>query len=62
MAELFDTLPAASVLRTFVQYLIAFVSTLEAASDVISGKFVRPIVPDNIVCIKFWLSSLKPFH
>ena len=36
MAELVDYLPAALVSRTFVQYLTAFCSRLEAASDVIS--------------------------
>ena len=36
--------------RTFVQYLIAFNSRPEAASDIISGKFGRPIVLDK--CIK----------
>ena len=39
------------VLRTFVQYLIKFYSWLETASDVISGKFVGPIVPDKPVKI-----------
>ena len=38
MAELFNYLPATSVLCTFGQYLIAFCSQLEAATDVISGK------------------------
>ena len=33
----------------FVQYLIAFCSQLEAGSDVISSRFVRPIVPDKYV-------------
>ena len=32
-----------TVLRTFVQYLIAFCSRPEKASDVISGRFVRQI-------------------
>ena len=30
-----------------MQYLIAFFSRLEAASDIISGSFVRPIVSDK---------------
>ena len=47
MAALFDSLPVAPVLRTFVQYLIVFCGRPEAASDVISGKFVRPSVPDK---------------
>ena len=49
MAKLFDSLLAAPVLRTFVQYLIAFCSRLQAAYDVISGVFVRPIVPDKSI-------------
>ena len=32
---------------TFVQYLTAFCSQLEETSDVISGRFVGPVVPDN---------------
>ena len=32
-----------------LQNLIAFCSRLEAASDVISGRFMRPIVPDKNV-------------
>ena len=39
------------VLLTFVQHLITFCSWHEAASDVISGRFVRLAVPDK--CIKF---------
>ena len=38
VADLLDSLPAAPVLRTFVQYLIALCSRLEAACDVISGS------------------------
>ena len=49
MAELFDSLPIAPALRTFVRYLIAFCSRQEAASDVVSGPFVRPIVPDKLI-------------
>ena len=51
MVDLFDSLLAAPALRTFVQYLIAFCSQPEAATDVISGNFVWPIVPDK--CVKF---------
>ena len=51
MVELFDTLLAAPVLRIFVQYLTAFCSRSEAASDVISSTFVGPIVPDK--CVKY---------
>ena len=49
MAELFDSLLVTPVLRTFVQYLIAFCSRQQTASDLISGKFVRLIVPDKYV-------------
>ena len=38
---------AVSVLRTFVQYLIAFCSRLGTASDVIAGKFVELTVTDK---------------
>ena len=41
MAELFDPLPAAPVLRTFVQFLIAFCSRPELDSDIISGVCVE---------------------
>ena len=37
------------VLRTFLYYLIAFCSRRETASDVTSGRFVRPIVHDKPV-------------
>ena len=57
MAELFDSLPAGPVSRTFAQYLIAFCSRLEVASDVVSGRFVTPIVPDK--CVKFGDSCLN---
>ena len=42
-----DRVPAAPVLRTFVQYLIEFCSRPERDSDVISGMCVRPIVDDK---------------
>ena len=42
---------AGPVLRTFVQKLMAFSSRLERVSDVISSRFVRPIVLDK--CVKF---------
>ena len=51
VAELFDSLPAAPVLRTFVQYLIALISRPAAASNVILGCFVGTIAPDK--CVKF---------
>ena len=50
MAELFNSLPEAAVLRTFAQYLIAFCSRLEEASDVISCSFVGLTFPDD--CVK----------
>ena len=50
MAELFYSLAAGPVLRiTFVQNLIAFCSGPEATGDVISGRFMGPVVPDNRV-------------
>ena len=50
MAEFFDSLVATPVLCIrFVQYLIAFCSRLEAASDVIFGTFEGPAVPDKRV-------------
>ena len=50
MAEFFDSLPAANVLRTFVQCLIAACSRRpEAISEVISGRIVRSTVPDERV-------------
>ena len=49
MVELFDSLPAARVLRTFEQYSIAFCSRSEAASNVISVTFMRLIVSDKSV-------------
>ena len=48
MAELFVYLPGPTHLRiTFVQYLIAFRSLPEAASDVISNRFFGSVVPDK---------------
>ena len=41
--------PAEPVLRTFVQYLIAFCSRPETDSDVLAGKFLVSIVPDKLV-------------
>ena len=40
---------AAPVLRTFVQYLAAFCSPPETASDVISAWFVRLTVPHQLL-------------
>ena len=48
-AQLFDSLPAAPVLLTFLQYLVAFSSRLGATigiiSSVLSGWFVGPVIP-----------------
>ena len=44
-------MPTAPVLRTFVQYFIAFCSRPEAASDMSSGRFVRLAVVDK--CVNF---------
>ena len=44
-------------MRTFVQYIITFCSRTEAASDVISGVFVRPVVFDK--SLKFHDPSLN---
>ena len=49
--------PLGPILRTIVQNLIAFSSRPEAASDVISGTVVGPIVPDEPV--KFGDTSLN---
>ena len=49
VTELCASMPTALVLRTFVQHLIAFCSLPEAASNVISGRFVGPIVHDSPV-------------
>ena len=46
VAELCDFLTGWLVLRTFVRYLIAFYSRPETASHVMSGRFVRLIVPN----------------
>ena len=48
-------LPAAPVLSTFLQYLIAFCKRPEASSDLVSSKCVRPIVLD-----KFFLKFGDP--
>ena len=44
-------MPATPILRTFMQYLSAFCSRLEEASDAISGRFVGLTLPDE--CEKF---------
>ena len=49
--------PVGPVLRTFVQYLIAFCSRSEAPGDVISGMFVVPVVLDK--CVKLHEPSLN---
>ena len=40
-------LPVAPILRTFVQYLLAFCSRPEAVSNVICGRFGRLIISDK---------------
>ena len=51
MTELCASIPAIPVLRTSVPYLFAFCSRLEAASEIISGRFVRLAVPYK--CVNF---------
>ena len=64
MAAFLDSLAGGPVLRTFVQYLIAFCSRPETASDVISGRFVGSIVPNkhvtNLVIVA--KTALEKFH
>ena len=50
--------PTRPALRSFVQYLIAFCSQPETASDIIFSRFVGPIVPNKPV--KFHI--FKKFH
>ena len=57
VTELCASVPTTPVLRTFVRYLIAFCSRRDAASDDISGRFVRLAVPDK--CVKFRDPRLK---
>ena len=53
--------PAGPVLCiTFVQYLIAFCSRQEATSNVISSRFVGPVIPDNSVKFGDPLINLSP--
>ena len=44
VTELVDRLAGCTCLRTYEQYLIAFCSRLEAAGDVVSCRFMNPIV------------------
>ena len=53
MAELFNSLPAEPVFRTSVQYLIAFYSRLETASEVVYGRFVRLTIPDKRLTFRY---------
>ena len=66
MAKLFDSLAGQTrfVLRTFVQYLVAFCSRPEASGDVLSGRFGRLIVHDKSVKSSDPCSnhSLEKFH
>ena len=57
MAELFNSLTSRTRFTHFVHHLIAFCNRPEEASDVTSGTFVRPIVPDRYV--KFRYPRLK---
>ena len=43
VAELFESFPASPVLRTFVQYLIAFCSRLERATDALSSRYIEQV-------------------
>ena len=52
VAELFDSLPASPVLRTFAQYLLTFCSRPDAERNAISGRLVRFIVPDKYVKLR----------
>ena len=58
VTELCTFVQVATVCRTSLQYLIAFCSQLEAASDVISGRFVRLALPDSSV--KFMTLNCSP--
>ena len=49
--------PAGPVLRTFAQYLVAFCTRLEAASDIISGVAVGQVLMD--IRVKFGDSRSK---
>ena len=44
----------------FVQYLIAFCSRRETASDVLSGRFVGPIFSNK--CVKFRYPRLNRYR
>ena len=58
--ELFNSLPTETVLRTFMHYSITFCSRLEAASDVISGAFMRQhIVHKAVKFVDHWLNSSR---
>ena len=60
MVELIDSLSGRTVLRNFVQYLIAFCCQPEATGGVISGRFVRPVVFDK--CVQFRDHRLNRFR
>ena len=47
--EVLNSMPAGSVICTFMQYSITFCSQPEAASDVIYGVFVRQSIVDEVV-------------
>ena len=50
LTELFDALSVLFVLRTFIKYSVAFRNRVETDADVMSGMFVRLVVPDMAVC------------
>ena len=47
--DLFDSLLIGPVLRTFLQYSVAFCSRLKADIYVISSAFVRLVIPEKVV-------------
>ena len=49
VTELCGSMPTASFQRTFVHYLIPFCSRPEAASGIMFGNFVEPVVSDKRV-------------
>ena len=47
--EFINSLAGRTRFCTFVQYFIAFCSSLEAATNVILCSFVGPVVPDLVI-------------
>ena len=62
LAELFDYLPAAPVLCTFLQYFIALCSQREAATDIISGGAVEWVCTVVYTRYRPVLHRLVPIH